>query len=160
MYKYLLSSTNGLFTLKFYDQTGTAGYTLQINQKINTSPTPAAIAPVVPVSVAMVPGKYLLLLLQRRDLPRVLVNITANMLTYKVCNTIQQIYLPAKLTLNASNITFTGGPITNATCNTNNDDIYYGTLNLAKSYSYDASASSVIFSNSAGIEIATLTQSG
>lgn len=86
MYKYLLSSTNGLFTLKFYDQTGAAGYTLQINQKTNIPSIPV---PIAPVSVPLMPGKYLLLLLQRRDLPRVLVNITANMLTYKLCNTIQ-----------------------------------------------------------------------
>lgn len=104
------------------------------------------------------PGKYLLLLLQRRDLPRVLVNITANMLTYKVCNTIQQIYLPAKLSPSNSTITFTGGPTTNSTCKTNNDDLYSGTLNQAKTYTYDSAASSIIFSNSAGIEIATLTQ--
>ena len=108
----------------------------------------------------MMPGKYLLLLLQRRDLPRVLVNITANMLTYKVCNTIQQIYLPSRLTSNSANITFTGGAITKSTCKPNNDDLYSGTLNQAKTYAYDASASSVIFSNSAGVEIATLTQAG
>ena len=158
MHKYLLSSTNGLFTLKFYDQNGTSGYTLQINQRANIAAPPPA--PVAPVSAPMMPGKYLLLLLQRRDLPRVLVNITANMLTYKVCNTIQQIYLPSRLTSNSANITFTGGAITKSTCKPNNDDLYSGTLNQAKTYAYDASASSVIFSNSAGVEIATLTQAG
>lgn len=46
MHKYLLSSTNGLFTLKFYDQNGTSGYTLQINQRTNIAAP--QIAPVPP----------------------------------------------------------------------------------------------------------------
>jgi heat shock protein HslJ len=32
MYKYLISGSNGIFTLRFYDQTGNPGYTLSINQ--------------------------------------------------------------------------------------------------------------------------------
>lgn len=40
MYKYLLSSTNGLFTLKFYDKNGTSVYTLQIDQRTNIAAPP------------------------------------------------------------------------------------------------------------------------
>jgi hypothetical protein len=168
MNKYLLSNTNGIYTLRFYDQTGNSGYLLQINQSSlsKASPTqPQKAAPPTPAPTPapvqpLASGKYLLLLLQRRDLPRVLVNITKNTLIYKSCNSIQQVFLPAQLTGPKSSISFSGGPTSNSTCKPNNDEIYYGTINLAKSFSFDVNAGTVILSNAAGIEIATLSQTG
>jgi hypothetical protein len=155
MYKYLLSSTNGIYTLNFYDQTGAIGYTLQNKQNIQSSSSAATAKATSPLatqtSLPLSPGTYLLLLLQRRDLPRLLVNITANTVVYKGCNTILQSFSPFQLTATQSSITFTGGPTTNNSCALNNDSVYYGALNLVKSYSYDPSAGAVVFSNAANV---------
>lgn len=79
MYKYLISGSNGIFTLRFYDQSGNPGYTLSINQNRGTQAPPnrAALTPSSnPVPQPLAPGTYLLLNLQRRDIPRALVNVT------------------------------------------------------------------------------------
>ena len=99
-------------------------------------------------------------MLSRRDLPRVLVKVVKNELTYKSCNSIKQVFLPAQLKASSSNISFTGGPTTSNNCTVNNDQIYYSTLNSAKSYAFDSSVNSIIFSNALGKEVATLTQTG
>jgi hypothetical protein len=161
MYKYLLSNSNGVYTLSIYDQSGNIGYSLRLGtvqsnsqSSITASNSLAVATPSTPLS----PGTYLLLLLQRRDLARLLVNVTSNILVYKGCNNIQQAFTPTKLTANQANISFTGGPTTNNTCPINNDKTYYETLNLAQTYTYDSSAGAVILSNSNGVQIATLSQ--
>lgn len=168
MYKYLLSNTNGVSTLSFYDQAGSQGYSLrliivQTNTKAVTQ-TPIASAPIaVPPATAatlppLSPGTYLLLLLQRRDLPRLLVNVTSNTLVYKSCNNIKQTFTPSSLTANQGSISFSGGATASNTCTINNDQVYYGTLNQAKSYNYDPAAGAIIISNSAGVQVATLSR--
>ncbi len=106
MYKYLLSTTNGVSSLSIYDQTGSIGYSLRSTPpsapKAAVTNTPAPAAPPTPLA----PGTYLLLLLGRRDLPRVLVTVTSNSLSYKSCNRIQQSFTPARLTGNQGSITF------------------------------------------------------
>jgi heat shock protein HslJ len=80
MYKYLISGSNGIFTLRFYDQSGNPGYTLSINQnqgpQTRSSPTSAPAPSPNQAPQPLSPGTYLLLNLQRRDIPRALVNIT------------------------------------------------------------------------------------
>jgi hypothetical protein len=121
MHKYLVSTTNGASQLSIYDQSGNIGYALRSNQvapRAAAASTPAAApSPAVPLS----PGTYLLLLLARRDLPRVIVNVTGNALSYRSCNRIHQTYTPARLSGNRGSIRFTGGPTTNTTCTVNND---------------------------------------
>lgn len=91
MYKYLLTNANGVYILKFYDQSGNPGYSLQLNtppkpliNSINpveniktTAPIKSVVTP-PPVQIPLTPGKYLMLLLLRRDLPRVIANIAGN----------------------------------------------------------------------------------
>jgi len=154
MYKYLISNTSDTYTLKFYDQAGNSGYTLTSVKKttgavgtasqIKTVTAPAQINP-------FAPGTYLMLLLQRRDLPRQIVNITGNTLTYKVCDTIQQTFQLGKSNALNSTIVITGGPITSNTCSSSSDLLYYSTLNMMASYSYDPSAAVVILSNDKGV---------
>jgi hypothetical protein len=160
MYKYLLSTANGVSSLSIYDQTGNIGYSLRSTLAQSPSKPAAAVSSSSSTAVAatpLSPGTYLLLLLSRRDLPRVLVNITSNTLAYKSCNKIQQSFTPGRLTGNQGSISFTGGATTNSSCAINNDQIYYGALNLAKSYTFDPSAGATVFSNAAGVEVATLS---
>lgn len=154
LWKYLLSNTNGNTILNFYDQTGNIVYALRsaTSQAVPRPQTTAAsTAKTAATGAPLAPGTYLLLLLSRRDLPRLLVNVTANILTYKSCNNIRQTFTPERLTAKNGSITFTGGPTSNSTCTINNDQLYYGSLNLAKSYSFDASANAVVLSNAAGV---------
>lgn len=107
MYKYLVSTTNGVSSMSAYDQSGNIGYSLR-----TTPPSaPKAAAPTNPPTPAappapLTPGTYLILLLGRRDLPRVLVTVTSNSLSYKSCNRIQQSFTPVRLTGNKGSITF------------------------------------------------------
>lgn len=55
-------------------------------------------------------------------------------------------------------ITISGGATTEKACVDSKDDIYYGTLNLIKSYSFDAKVGVIILSNAAGIETVTLSK--
>lgn len=172
MYKYLISTTNGVSSMSVYDQSGSIGYSLSTTPPSSpSSPSPSSppsspSPPSPPVAATpspaappapLTPGTYLLLLLARRDLPRVLVTVTSNILSYEGCNTIQQTFTPANLTGNQGNITFNGGPITNNTCAINNDLVYSGTLNQAETYNFDPAAGAIIFSNGSGVEIATLS---
>jgi hypothetical protein len=158
MYKYLLSNANGVTSLNCYDQSGAIGYSLQINenpQPIQQSPisTPTRVATTASTSIPLPPlspGTYLLLLLSRRDLPRLLVTITSNKITYQGCNSITQTFTPANLSASQSSITFAGGPTTFNKCTINNDLTYYSTLNQAKAYSYDSNAGAVILTDSTG----------
>jgi hypothetical protein len=108
MYKYLMSTTNGVSSLSVYDQTGSIGYSLRSTP--SSAPKAAAAAASTPAPAApptpLAPGTYLLLLLGRRDLPRVLVTVTSNSLAYKSCNKIQQSFTPARLTGNRGSINF------------------------------------------------------
>lgn len=154
MYKYLISSTNGAYTLNFYDQTGNIGYSLRSGASQSQSvqkPAQTSSTTLTPTPTPLSAGTYLLLLLSRRDLPRVLVNITSNIITYKSCNNIQHTFTPARLTSNSGSISFSGGPTTNNTCTINNDQVYFGTVNSAKSYKFDPSAGALILSNDAGV---------
>ena len=161
MYKYLISGSNGIFTLRFYDQSGNPGYTLSINQNQgNQAPqNKAAAAPSTsPTPQPLAPGTYLLLNLQRRDIPRALVNVTEGSLTYKSCNTIVHTFEPKKLTSAKGSIKITGSAITSNNCTVNNDYLYMTALNSAASYVFDPSAKTIIFSNQGGTEVITLSQ--
>lgn len=156
MHKYLLSSTNGVNTLMFYDQKGNPGYILSLSNKTQGVPTavlnPNALrpnptasttkipqpAPKVPTVVnPFEPGTYLMLLLLRRDLPRTIIKMTDTTFTYKLCDSIQQTYeLGSRNSLN-STIKISGGPANARNCTKSNDSIYYNTLNEASRYTFD-----------------------
>ena len=121
MYKYIVSTVNGASQLSIYDQSGNIGYALRSNQAIPKTAASASNGAAPSVAAPLSPGTYLFLLLSRRDLPRVLVNVTANTLSYKSCNKVLQTFTPTKLTGNKGSIKFTGGPSTNTTCLVNND---------------------------------------
>jgi hypothetical protein len=152
MYKYLVSTTNGVSSMSVYDQSGSIGYSLRTTP---SSAPRAAVPPSPPVPAAppapLAPGTYLLLLLGRRDLPRVLVTVTSNSISYRSCNRIQQSFTPARLTGNKGSITFEGGPTTTNTCAVNNDLVYSGTLNQARTYNFDPAAGAIVFSNGSGL---------
>lgn len=161
MYKYLISGSNGIFTLRFYDQTGNPGYTLSINQNQGAQGSQAK--PAQPSSpnqtpLPLTPGTYLLLNLQRRDIPRALVNVTEGRLTYKSCNTIVHTFEPKKLTSAKGSIKITGSAITSINCTVNNDYLYMTALNSAVTYVFDPNAKTIIFSNQGGTEVVTLSQ--
>ena len=98
MYKYILNTNNGSQILNFYDEKGQIGYSLALEPKVNVRPVQnvtrnnqnVQITPVV--DVALSPGRYLMLLLQRRDLPRVPLVISSKTITYKRCNDIMQTF--------------------------------------------------------------------
>ena len=84
MYKYLVSPTSKGYSLNFYDTTGNIGYALQIRKPGTATPGRAS-APkkILPFSN----GVVLMLLLNRRDLPRAVARINGDTLTYSGCNT-------------------------------------------------------------------------
>jgi hypothetical protein len=86
MFKYLTSTSGNTNSLVFYDQTGNSGFSLY--QKIAQAVKPVTGSPATQPSGPFAPGLVLMLLLQRRDLPRALVNLTSTSLTYTLCNTI------------------------------------------------------------------------
>lgn len=116
MYKYVLTKS-AASALSFYDQQGNIGYVLKT--AVPSAPTPASVTQ-SPLSS----GAYLFLLLKRRDLPRMLVTISANSITYQGCNTIKHTFSPPPLPLKTGQISITGGPTTTNTCSINNDQIY------------------------------------
>jgi META domain len=158
IYKYVYNNANGVARLNFYDQTGNIGYALDNSKNSQTSSAKSSSNSLNPASQSspLSAGNYLLLILSRRDLPRVIVTISGNTISYKGCNSIIQTFSPSQLTLPKSSISITGGPTTNNNCAVNNDLAYFGALNQARTYSYDANAGTVVFSNADGSEIATL----
>lgn len=119
IYKYLLTKS-AASTLSFYDQQGNIGYVLK------TAALPPTPATSTTTQTPLSPGTYLFLLLKRRDLPRMLVTISANTITYQGCNTIKHTFSPATLTTaKTGQITITGGPSTTNNCSINNDKLYY-----------------------------------
>lgn len=158
IYKYVYNNANGIARLNFYDQTGNIGYALDNSKNSQTNSPKSSSNSITPPSESwpLSTGNYLLLILSRRDLPRVIVTISGNTISYKGCNSIIQTFSPSQLTLPKSSISITGGPTTNNNCPVNNDSAYFGALNQARTYSYDANAGTVIFSNADGSEIATL----
>lgn len=117
MYKYVLTKS-AASTLSFYDQQGSIGYILKTPALSTPIQTPAA-------QIALSSGTYLFLLLKRRDLPRMLVTVSANSITYQGCNAIRHTFSPASLTSTKSGqISISGGATTSNTCSINNDQIY------------------------------------
>lgn len=117
MYKYVLTKS-AASTLSFYDQQGSIGYILKTPALSTPIQTPAT-------QTALSSGTYLFLLLKRRDLPRMLVTVSANSITYQGCNAIRHTFSPASLTSTKSGqISISGGATTSNTCSINNDQIY------------------------------------
>lgn len=117
MFKYVLTKSASS-TLSFYDQQGNIGYILK-------TPVPSSPTQAPTTQIALSSGTYLFLLLKRRDLPRMLVTISANSITYQGCNTIKHTISPASLTAaKTGQISITGGPTTSKICSINNDQIY------------------------------------
>lgn len=117
MYKYVLTKS-AASTLSFYDQQGNIGYILKTPVPSTSIQTPAA-------QTALSSGTYLFLLLKRRDLPRMLVTVSANSITYQGCNAIRHTFSPASLTsAKSGQISISGGATTSNTCSINNDQIY------------------------------------
>ena len=85
MYKYLVSPTSKGHSLNFYDTTGNIGYALQIRKPGSSGTAGRISAPqkILPFGN----GVVLMLLLNRRDLPRAVVTINGDTLTYSRCNT-------------------------------------------------------------------------
>lgn len=167
MYNYTLSSANEGIKLKFYDQGNVLVYDLILktnnSSPNNTSSTSNVIPPNNPITLStpaysLSSGRYILLLLQRRDLPRILVNFTSNTLTYSICNTIQNLYILSNPNnLQSGNIKITGGPTSNNSCTSSNDQVYYGTLNLVSTFKVDQTSGVITFSNAGGIETISMT---
>jgi len=146
MYKYLVSSNASAYSLIFFDPNGTPGYSLSL--KIPPVSTPstqkAAIDP-------FAPGQALMLLLQRRDLARAVAKISANSITFTLCNTITHTFKVDSPGKSKGGITISGGATTkNPNCGQSNDRIYITALNSAVSYSYDPNANTIVLSNKAG----------
>lgn len=117
IYKYVLTKS-AASTLSFYDQQGNIGYILKT--PVPSTPTPASSTQSVFSS-----GTYLFLLLKRRDLPRMLVTISGNSITYQGCNTIKHTFSPAPLSAaKTGQISISGETTTTNNCSINNDKIY------------------------------------
>jgi hypothetical protein len=141
MHKYLFSTSSTANSLIFYDQAGNPGYSLY--SRITVLPTPQ-VASVNPFAS----GQALMLVLQRRDLARSIVTITANTITYNQCNNITHTYTVSTPGRSSGNITITGNSSTNnANCARSNDQIYISALNSAVSYVFDSNANTIVFSN-------------
>ena len=115
MYKYLSSS--GGNSLTFYDQEGNPG--LKVSRKGTT--TPAADKP-------FAPGVVLMLLLKRRDLPRAIVNITADSLSYSLCNSVRHSLSVESPTASSGVLKVGPGLSTRKACPVDNDRLYSSAL--------------------------------
>ena len=159
MHKYLLSDSDSKHLLKFYDVDGEPTYTLEIEK---SEPSPSSSSPAIPAPPKKVlpfeSGNYLLLLLQRRDLPRKIIKVTANAMTYSGCNSIEHLYQLDDPKAIEGGISIRGGAVTEKACVDSTDDVYYQSLNLAKSYKFDEKVGVIILSNAAGIETVTLSR--
>lgn len=153
MHKYLVSTSSTAHSLIFYDQAGTAGYSLF--SRINATPTVIQVAG----PNAFAAGQALMLVLQRRDLARSIVRITENTFTYTLCNTITHTYTVSTPGRSTGSITITGSATTNnANCAKSNDQVYITSLNSAISYVYDSNANTIVFSNKDGNEVVTFNR--
>ena len=85
MYKYLVSPTPKGYSLNFYDTAGNIGYALQIRKPGSSATLQRTSAP--PKILPFGNGVVLMLLLNRRDLPRAVVRINGDTLTYSRSNT-------------------------------------------------------------------------
>ena len=163
MFKYLTSVSSSAYSLLFYDQTAKPTYSLY--QKIANTPTPTVTSSLQtsPATVAavptspFVPGTFLLLLLQRRDLPRAIVTLTPTTFTYSLCNTISHNYALANPNAPNGPITISGAALTKKACPQSTDDVYISTLNSAVTYSSDPSTNTITFLNKAGAEVVVFT---
>lgn len=157
MYKYLVSSSASAYSLIFYDQTGTAGYSLY--SKIAAPAAPSVLNTQASTPNLFANGQALMLVLQRRDLPRAIVTITPTSISYTLCNTITHNYKVDTPGKSKGSITVTGGASTNnLSCSKSNDQVYIGSLNSAVSYSYDPNANTIVFTNKDGADVITFNR--
>ena len=93
MHKYLLTESGNMHVLKFYDSEGEPTYTLEIEKSTKQAAPSRSMVPAAPKEeLPFESGTYLLLILQRRDLPRKIVKINGNSITYSGCNSIEHLY--------------------------------------------------------------------
>jgi heat shock protein HslJ len=159
MYKYLLSDTARGKFLNFYDEKGNIGYALQI-KKAGTSAGSVSPVIVAPQSdLAFADGSVLMLLLKRRDLPRAIVTIKGDKLTYSRCNTITHTFKISDPKAKEGTIIITGSTTTKKACPNDNDSLYISTLNSAVKYSYNADSKTILFKDANGTDVVTFNRS-
>lgn len=81
-------------------------------------------------SLSLELGKYLFLVLARRDLPRKFCTVTPAKITYEGCNSIEHVYK----TSGNNQIKISGGVTTGKTCAKDNDEIIFNTFNSVASF--------------------------
>lgn len=79
------------------------------------------------------------------------INVIDNTINFKRCNDIVHTFELDKQSSANSKITIKGGPTTKNKCNGDTDEIYYGNLNLVRSFTYDAGFGVIILKNAGGI---------
>lgn len=145
IYKYISGQLGNQQSVKLFDLAGNLVYDLQPKVKTISSPP-------------MPPGNYILLLLQRRDLPRVFVTVTSTNFTFSLCNKYSYNYVLGSSTSLNSTIKISGGAISSNNCTTSNDKIYDTALISSVVYVSDRTLNTVILSNSEGTQVVTLSQ--
>ena len=157
MYKYLVSSSASAYSLIFYDQQGAAGYSLSL--KMAPAQLPTGVNALANASVnPFAGGQALMLVLQRRDLARAIVTITATTFSYTLCNSVTHSY-KAEQNRSKGRISVSEGAAGNSSnCAKANDLTYIKALNSAASFSYDASANTIVFTDKDGLDVVTFSR--
>lgn len=159
MYKYLVSTTNRGHFLNFYDTTGNIGYALEIRNNAGGNTGSGMAGPVVPKkNEPFANGVVLMLLLNRRDLPRAVTRISGDTLSFSGCNKMTHKFIIADPESSQGKIEISLLSQTEKACPTDNDQLYIDALNSAVSYTHDPSAKTIIFSNAAGEDVVTFNR--
>jgi len=161
MYKYLESNTTSGRYLNFYDETGNIGYALEIRTGASTgaSSNVGFGAALAQADMPFADGTVLMLLLKRRDLPRAVVTIKNNTLTYTRCNTISHTFKIADPKAKEGNISISEATSTRKACTDDNDSLYINALSSAIKYTYNAGSKTILFKDSNGTDVVTFNRS-
>lgn len=153
MHKYLFDSPSGQSSLTFYASDGSPGY--RLNPKRVGTQGSTVVAPPAPFAE----GVVLMLLLKRRDLPRVFVSIAADGLSYSLCNSIRHSLKVANSAALAGGRVVVGpGLSTRKACAVDNDRLYSSTLESAVGYSYDATTRTLLLRNTQGEDVLSFSR--
>jgi hypothetical protein len=109
------------------------------NQSSNSSSSTSAASRIQSANLdnMITAGSYLMLLLSRRDLPRLSVNVTNSTLSYQGCNQmVHNIQYMGNMDMKV-----TGGKVTNQTCKVDNDKIYMNLVNSVTAFAFNQSGS-------------------
>jgi hypothetical protein len=129
-----------LFELRNLNRTSTSSSNQPSNQSNTSSPSNSSQNTSIGVSewISFTNGRYVYLLINHRDLSRVICNVTENKITIQGCNTIELSYNIYNKTL----INIAGIIKGNTKCAINNDELTLNTFNLVKSIVKDTALSS------------------